>query len=48
MGIRSTPTFLVDGQLVDASFGLHDLRAGVRAALGEPQDALAGQSIKSV
>ena len=37
MGIRSTPSFLVNGQLVDASFGLHDLRAVVRAALGEPQ-----------
>jgi protein-disulfide isomerase len=34
MGIRSTPSFLVDGQLVDASFGLHDLRAVLRAALG--------------
>lgn len=36
MGIRSTPSFLVNGRLVDASFGLQDLRSAVRAALGEP------------
>lgn len=36
IGIRSTPSFLVDGQLVDASSGLHDLEAVVRATLGEP------------
>lgn len=40
--------FPMNGQLVDASFGLRDLRAVVKAALGEPQDALAGQSIKPV
>jgi protein-disulfide isomerase len=34
LGVRSTPTFLLDGTLVDATFGLDHLRNAVRQALG--------------
>jgi len=32
-GVRSTPTFYINGQILDVSFGLHSLVDGVEAAL---------------
>jgi len=34
-GVRSTPTFFINGMLHDTSFGLQSLAEGVAAALGE-------------
>jgi protein-disulfide isomerase len=34
-GVRSTPTFFINGMLHDTSFGLQSLAVGVAAALGE-------------
>ena len=36
IGLRGSPTFFVNGTLVDVSFGLGQLEHAVRAALGEP------------
>ena len=36
IGLRGSPTFFLNGALVDVSFGLERLEHAVRAALGEP------------
>lgn len=36
IGLRATPTFLLDGSIVDVSFGLHQLEAAVHRALRSP------------
>ena len=36
IGLRGSPTFFLNGTLVDVSFGLEHLEVAVRAALGEP------------
>lgn len=35
LGLRSSPTFFLDGKVVDVSFGLEHLEHAVRAALGK-------------
>lgn len=36
IGLRGSPTFFLNGKMVDVSFGLEHLEHAVRAALGEP------------
>ena len=36
LGLRGTPSFFLNDQPVDVSFGLEHLEQAVRAALGEP------------
>jgi protein-disulfide isomerase len=36
IGLRGSPSFFLNGRLVDVSFGLEHLEHAVRAALGEP------------
>ncbi len=36
IGLRGSPTFFLNGTVVDVSFGLEHLELAVRAALGEP------------
>lgn len=36
LALRGSPTFFLDGKLIDVSFGLEHLEHAVRAALGEP------------
>ncbi len=36
LGLRGSPSFFLNGRLVDVSFGLEHLEVAVRAALGEP------------
>jgi protein-disulfide isomerase len=36
LGLRATPTFFVNGQLADVSFGLHHLQAAIERVLPEP------------
>ena len=36
IGLRGSPTFFLNGEVLDVSFGLEHLELAVRAALGEP------------
>jgi protein-disulfide isomerase len=34
-GVRATPTFFLNGRLLDVSYGLQALRSGIEVALGK-------------